>query len=140
MKRILTVLILVVGLLLMAGCGSIKLNDLPDGAIDFTMGTYSDPDHAGDEYGTIVYDGREYVLYGTQRKTVKDSAIDKCIGYLEGDSDERVYTLSETDDYIATYRVNGVMEQFSFWRALDTAGAEVETPNYIIDLGYDLWK
>lgn len=38
------------------------------------------------------------------------------------------------------YYVNGMMEQPDFYRAIDTVGVDVHTPNYIESLDYDIWK
>lgn len=139
MKKITTVLLLVC-ILLLGGCGKSVIYDLPDGVQEIETCDYTNPDDPEDGYRAIIYEGRTYVFYGTQGKTIKDSMIEKCIGYTDGDTNSRVYTLVGTDDYIADYYVNGEMEQFHFSRAVDTIGKEIETPDYITGLDYDLWK
>ena len=122
------------------GCRTGKIYRLPDNISELKTGTYINPDDKEDSYLTIIYNGREYAAYGVQGKTIKDSMIDKCIGYIDGDTNSRVYSLVDTKDYIADYYVNGVMEQVGFLRAIDTIGKSVDTPDYIDDLEYDIWK
>lgn len=38
---------------------------------------------------------------------------------------------------VAAYHIRGIMEQFNFWRALDTVGKTMETPDYIDSLQYN---
>lgn len=139
MKRLFAVLLLIC-VLMLGGCGKSVIYDMPDGVQEIETCDYKNPDDPEDGYCAIEYNGRIYAPYGTQGKTIKDSMIEKCIGYTDGDTNCRVYTLSGTDDYIADYYVNGEMEQFHFSRAVDTVGKEIETPDYIISLDYELWK
>ena len=114
---------------------------LPEDAVDFTTTEYINPDDAEDGYaGVVEYNGRQYVLYGVQSGTVKLSRIGECIGYCDGDANARVYSLDETGDYLAEFYANGMMEQVTFLRALDTAGKEIYTPDYIDSLGFELWN
>ena len=127
-------------MLLLTGCSRGKLYDEPEEFPELQTGTYVNPDDPEDSYVTVLYDGREYVLYGTQSKTIRDSMIAACVGYLDGDTNERVYTLTDTTDYIAEFYVNGIMEQVNFLRAADTIGKDADTPDYISSLDYDIWK
>jgi len=43
------------------------------------------------------------------------------------------------DDYIVS-RDNGWMSQPMFYRAVDTKGKDVYTPDYIDSLDYEYWK
>jgi hypothetical protein len=43
-------------------------------------------------------------------------------------------------DFIASYYVDGEMEQFDFWRSVDTIGQEIEVPDFMDDLGYEIWN
>ncbi len=126
--------------LLLTGCGSSKLYDKPEDFPELQTGTYVNPNDPEDTYKTVLYGDREYVFYGTQGKTVRDSMIAACAGYLGGDTDDRVYTLTDTEDYIAEYYVSGIMEQVGFFRASDTIGQNIDTPDYIDSFDYDIWK
>lgn len=77
--------------------------------------------------------------------TLKENDIEACVGYLvqngEDSTDYRVYTLSynANDDYLMLY-VDGVMNQPDFWRATDTRGMVIDTPEYIDNLDYTYWE
>jgi hypothetical protein len=32
------------------------------------------------------------------------------------------------------------MEQFDFWRSVDTIGKEIDVPDFIANLGYEIWN
>ena len=139
MKRIIT--LLTAALLIASMLCACAPEPLPEDAAEFTMIEYVNPDDPEDGYaGVIVYNGREYVLYGVQGKTVRLDKLGECIGYCDGDTNARVYSINETSDYLAEFYVNGMMEQVTFLRALDTAGEEIYTPDYIDSLGYELWE
>lgn len=36
--------------------------------------------------------------------------------------------------------VDGIMNQPDFWRAIDTRGMVIDTPDYIDSLGYSYWE
>lgn len=142
--------ILILGL---CGCG-IKYPDLKDNAIAFNMGEYTDESDDNAKYGTIEYNGRTYMPYGTLNGSLKSKNIRECIGYIiqnensspavdGNDKETRVYTLAEDCDknYLMVYYVGTVlMNQPDFWRAVDTKGNNIDTPKYIEPLGYNYWK
>ncbi len=141
-KRIISLLI--VCILVLSGCGKNRYPDLPKDAIAFKT---------GEEMG-IVYNKREYVCFGTIGKTMKNSEVDKCIGYIiqdennssvpdENDKDTRVYTLKSDDNnnFLMVYYVGTtLMNQPEFYRAIDTKGENISIPEYIEDLEYEWWK
>ena len=140
-KTVLFLLALALIMSLLCACGESVIKKLPEDAQNIVTAEYTNPDNADDGYaGVIEYGGRTYVIYGTQSGTIRESMIKECIGYTDGDTNSRVYTLNDTDDYIATYYVNGEMEQLTFLRALDTRGEDIDTPEYISSLDYELWK
>ena len=110
--------------------------DLPEDPVAFE-------DRDSDEYDmrVLTVGGRDYMPFGTLKNVMNDSAIRECLGYLNGDENTRVYTLEEDafTNYIMIKNVNGVMEQPDYWRAVDTMGENVATPNYIESLGYEEW-
>ena len=140
-KVILCMIAAISALCILCACGESVIKNLPENAPNIVTTEYTNPDNADDGYaGVIEYGGRTYVFYGTQSGMIRESMIKECIGYTDGDTNSRVYTLNDTDDYIATYYVNGEMEQFHFLRALDTVGEDIATPEYIDSLDYELWK
>jgi hypothetical protein len=32
------------------------------------------------------------------------------------------------------------MEQFDFWRSVDTIGKEIDVPDFIDSMGYEIWN
>ena len=152
MKRKLFGMILLGVLVLgFAGCG-IKYPELKDDAIAFDMGEYID--ESDEEYGTIEYNGRVYLPYGTIKNSLRSTDINECIGYIIqneetssivdfDDKDTRVYTLADDPDenYLMEYYIGTtLMNQPSFWRAVDTRDSQIDTPQYIESLDYSYWK
>ena len=113
---------------------------------------YNDDDGVG--YLTIEYNGRTYMPYGTLKGSLKEKNIDKCIGYRIQDEnsssivgkdnkDIRIYTLVDDKDnnFLMEYYIGtNLMNQPSFYRAIDTKGKNISVPNYIENLGYNYWK
>ena len=120
--------------------------ELPADPIEFDMGEFTNEDDPEDGYRTIEYNGRTYLPYGTLGKTIRKNDIGTCLGYLVQDGEKleevRVYTLTgDTEqNYLMDYSITGFMEQPSFWRAMDTKGKDVSTPDYIDSLGYEYWE
>ena len=135
----------------LCACSS-KYPELEDDAIAFEAGDFFDENYPDVGYITIEYNGRVYMPYGTGNVGKKD--IDKCIGYIIEDEtissvvdrnskDTRVYTLTEDkeNNYLMVYYIEDqVMNQPSFWRAIDTIGQGINTPKYITKLDDDYWK
>ena len=140
-------------LTILSGCMKKPLPDLPSDAAAFEMGVFTDNEHDNAAYGTIEYNGRIYIAYGTISNTYRQSYIESCIGYIVQDehsssvidlnnTDRRIYTLSadpernflmEYDDSVK------LMNQPSFFRAIDTNGKDIEIPNYIEPFEYEFW-
>lgn len=147
MKRKAGILVAVILVLVLVGCGQIKYPELPNDAIAFKMGEYIDKNDDDAAYATIEYEGRTYMPYGTLGKTLHEKNIDACVGYLvqdgEKDTDLRVYTLVDDieHNYLMDYYVAvDLMNQPGFWRAVDTKGKEINTPEFIDSLEYSYWK
>lgn len=89
------------------------------------------------------YKGRTYIPYGTVENTFDD--VDQCLGYIlqddETDKDYRVFTLKadKNNNFLATYIASGEMDQFGFWRAIDTRNTQIDIPDYISSLQYEFW-
>ena len=140
--------VLAVSASLMTGCGAISYPEMTDDAITFEMGTFKNPENDKDLFGTLEYNGRTYIAFGTVNNSFNDTYIDKCIGYIVNDEDpqdknRRVYTLAGDADqnFLIDYdNTVKLMYQPDFWRAIDTKGKEIDIPGYIDDLGYDYWK
>lgn len=146
MKKIITLLLSLICILTLVGCNQTKYPELPQDAIAFDMGEYIDKDDDEASYATIEYGGRIYIPYGTIGKTFHETDVDSCIGYLvqdgEKDTDQRIYTLVDDIEcnYLMDYYVgDSFMNQPCFWRAIDTKGKEITTPEYIDSLEYQYW-
>ena len=124
---------------LMAGCGD-GAYALPADAPQLEQATYVNENDKEDTYNAIMYGGREYVCYGTLGGSFRDKEVEACIGYTGSDRNERVCTLRATKDYIMQTYVNGVMDQPVFYRAADTLGKDIYTPDYIDSLDHELWQ
>ena len=136
----------------LAGC-EVNYPELKDDAIAFDMGEYIDEGNDNAGYGTIVYNGRTYMPYGTIKNSIKSKDIKECIGYIIqnensssivdlDDKDTRVYTLAEdhNENYLMIYYIGtALMNQPDFWRAVDTKSSEIDTPNYIGSSDYGFW-
>lgn len=151
-KKLFGILLLGVFILGITGC-EVKYPDLKDNAIAFSMGEFTDESDNDAKYGTIEYNGRTYMPYGTLKGVIKSQNINKCIGYIiadessssivdENDRDTRVYTLIEdaNENYLMIYTREALMNQPDFFRAVDTKGKKIDTPNYIDSLNYNYWN
>lgn len=153
MKTKLFVLLLGFLIFYLTGCG-VKYPDLENDAIAFNMGEYTDVSDDDAKYGTIQYNGRVYMPYGVLKGVINAKDIKKCIGYIiqnensssiidQNNKDTRVYTLTEdlNENYLMIYYIGTTeMNQPDFWRAVDTKGKKIDTPNYIDSLDYNYWK
>ncbi len=155
-KILLLIISLVLSIVFMFGLTSDidEYPDLKENAIAFNMGEYIDKNDDDAGYGTIIYNGRTYMPYGTLKRGIKSKNIKECIGYIiqnensssivdENNKDTRVYTLIEdpNENYLMIYYIGTtLMNQPAFWKAIDTKDRKVDTPNYIVSLDYGYWK
>ena len=129
-----------------AGCGNRIDYSLPDNPIAFETGTYENPYDDEDTYLSIVYNGRTYIGYGTIKGKIAAEDVGKCLGFIVQDNvryeESRIFILKDDPDsnYLCRFETEGVMNQPDFFRAIDTVGQDIYTPDYIEDLGYDFWK
>ena len=155
MKKLLTVFgIVVICGCLFSGCGKNKLPDLPENAAAFRMGTFTDSANDNASYGTIEYENRTYIMYGTVNNSYDQSCVEACVGYIVKDGssssytdpenkDRRVYTISGDPehnfllDYDSTVKL---MNQPDIFRAVDTRGEDIEVPSYIDSFAYEFWE
>jgi hypothetical protein len=140
-------------LLSLSGCTKRPLPELPNDAVAFEMGTFIDDKHDGDSFGTIEYNGRTYIAYGTINDKYKQSCIESCIGYIIQDehsssvvdlnnTGRRIYSLSGDSEhnFLMDYDDSvKLMNQPGFFRAIDTNGKDIDIPDYIDPLGYEIW-
>lgn len=95
---------------------------------------------------SFYYNDRLYELFGVQDKKMKDDDIGEAIGYLVRNKDElhytgsKLYTLSDTQDFIMEKDDDEFMSIRCFYRAYDTKDKVIEIPEYIYDQEYDWWK
>ena len=155
MKRLITaVCTIMICLLALGGCMKKPLPDLPDDAAAFDMGTFRDSDHDNALFGSIEYNGRVYISYGTINGKYRQSCIDSCIGYIiqnENSSsvidpenkDRRIYTIAGDPEHNFLMEFDAsvkLMNQPDFLRAVDTNGKMIEIPEFIDALGYEFWE
>ena len=146
-------IIIVIFLFGLTGCG-MKYPELEKDAIAFQTSSYIDKKDDDASYLTFEYKGRTYLPYATQKGRLKSSDIDKCIGYIIQDDnsssvvdptnkDTRIYTLSEDkeNNFLMEYYIGtNLMNQPTFYRAIDTKGKEISIPKIIDDTDYNYWK
>ena len=125
-----------------AGCGRDYLK-LPDDPIEFVPYSFLSEDTQG--LDVIVLDERPFVVYGTLKDSLKlDEVVDKVLGYrysenAPDDRSEFVIKLNGTDDYLMVYYADAFMQPPVFYRALDTEGQDIYTPDYIESYGDSIW-
>jgi hypothetical protein len=151
MKKTIKISLIVLGIIVLLICilkltrFGVKYPEFNDDAISLIMGEYIDESN-DDSYGTIEYNGRIYILYGTLKHSLKTKDINECIGYIIQDEDNknsRVYTITEdlNNNYLMVYDAEtNLMNQPDFYRAVDTKGEKIDTPSYIDSLDYNFWK
>jgi hypothetical protein len=128
---------------MLSGCMNSVHYDIPSDAIPISCSdemVYVNPNDSEDTYAYVEINGVRYLPYGTQGKTITSKEVGSCIAYEETDSNDRFYAVKGSDTFIARYYVHGEMEQFGFWRSADTIGQEIDIPDFIIDLGYEIWN
>ncbi|MBR4162713.1 MAG: hypothetical protein IKR11_04260 [Solobacterium sp.] len=155
MQKILTATcIVMICIFTLTGCIKKSLPGLPDNAIAFEMETFQDKKHDDALFGTIEYNGRVYIPYGTINNHYNQSHIASCIGYIIQDeqsssvvdpnnTDRRIYTLSNDPEhnFLMEYDASTkLMNQPGFFRAMDTKGKSIFIPNYIDTLEYEFWE
>ena len=119
---------------LFTGC-SILMNfqgrkpDLPADAESFKK-------HNADSCNLMLIDvnGRTYAPFGTLNGKIKNDDLRDCLGYVDNDKNDRIYTLWQDpfDNYLVTMNVNGIMDQPVIWRDHSTYGEDIFTPEYIV--------
>ena len=146
MKKTITILLLLALLAVLAGCGGRLAPELPEQPTEFVLEDYVNPSDPEDGYVVFSYKGRSYAYYGTIKRSLRAEDLGPCLGYTvqEGEklTDMPVCLLSADPEanYLVRIPVGGFMDQPDFFRALDTAGKEIDTPDYIQSLDYDIWK
>ena len=140
------VLIAAAMLPLLTGCSRRIDYDLPKSPIEFHTGTFINPADSEDSYQSIEYDGRTYIGYGTLKNSIDGNDVGKCLGYIVQDGvvmkDVRLLLLNNDPDanYLVQIFTDGFMNQPIFFRAIDTKGKAIGTPQYIERLDYPYWK
>ena len=135
--------LLIISLVLLLTVCGLKYPELESDAISFIPSSFIDENDDDAAYRTIEYKDRIYMPYGTIKKTVRSSDIDKCIGYIEEDKDTRIYTLKadENNNFLMEYYIGTtLMNQPVFYRAVDTNGVDIDVPKYILSLDYNYWR
>ena len=103
----------------------------------------ADPD---DTCQSIEYDGRTYIWYGTLKSRIDGNDVGKCLGYIVQDGtimkDSRIFLLNADPDanYLVRLSTEGFMDQPDFFRALDSRGKTISTPQFIERVGHSSWE
>lgn len=154
MNKIMTfICFIIICLFVMTGCMVETLPDITSNAIGFDMGSFHDTEHDDALFGSIEYNGRTYIAYGTSNNKYKKSDIESCVGYIiqnansstvidPSNTNRRIYTLSgdPEHDYLMDFDDSiKLMNQPTFYRAIDTKGKTIDTPIFIDSLGYEFW-
>lgn len=89
----------------------------------------------------IEVNGRKYAPFGTLNGTLKNSSLQDCLGYIDNDKNNRIYSLNDEPygNYLVTKNVSGIMEQPMFWRDWATYGEDIFTPEYIVSKDDIYW-
>ena len=89
----------------------------------------------------IEVNGRKYAPFGTLNGTLKNSSLQDCLGYIDNDKNDRIYSLNDEPygNYLVTKNVSGIMEQPMFWRDWATYGEDIFTPEYIVSKDDVYW-
>lgn len=146
MKKVITILLILAMLSALAACGRGRAPELPEAATEFVLGDYVNPADPDDGYAAISYKGRVYAYYGTIKRSLRAEDLGPCLGYTvqegEKQEDQRICLLAADpeENYLARIPVDGFMDQPDFFRALDTAGRAIDTPDYIQSLDYSIWE
>ena len=129
-----------------SGCAKRIDYSLPPDPIAFDMVSFVNPADSEDTYLSITYNGRKYICYGTIKGSINGDDVGACLGYTvqEGKADEnsRIFLLKadSSANYLVEIYINGEMDQPTFFRATDTAGKDIFTPDCIESLDYGYWK
>lgn len=151
--RLAAVCVILLSLFVLNGCAKKSLPDLPNDAAAFEFGSFEDVEHDHALFGTIEYNGRTYIAYGTTNRLFKPGCVESCVGYIIQDehsasvadpnnTDRRVYTVtgdSEQNFLIEYDDTVKLMNQPTFYRATDTKGKAINVPDYIDSLSYEFW-
>ena len=127
------------------GCGRDYLK-LPEEPTVFYPYTYDTSADGSQNYEALAYNNRPYVVYGTLKNSMKlNEVVESVLGYrynenVPDDRGELVIKLNGTDDYLMIYFVDAFMQPPVFYRAMDTAGQDIYTPDYIESYGDELWN
>ena len=154
MKKVITILLILAMLSALAACGRGLAPELPEAATEFVLGNYVNPADPDDGYAAISYKGRVYAYYGTIKRSLRAEDLGPCLGYTvqaclgytvqegEKQEDQRICLLAADpeENYLARIPVENFMNQPDFFRALDTAGKAIDTPDYIKSLDYSIWE
>lgn len=135
------ILCIILSVLLLTGCEEYdKIHTLPATAVNFQTSTYVDPYNPYDRYTLVVeYNGRKFVPYGTQKDSFKQQSIKECIGYINGNTNERIYSLVSNNDFLAYHVEGAAINEYTFLRALDTRNQDISIPSFIASSSYKLW-
>ncbi|SCW50514.1 hypothetical protein SAMN02910456_01472 [Ruminococcaceae bacterium YRB3002] len=141
-KVVVKILVPVVCTALLTGCyrtGNPRVWELPSDPVSYETETCAgeDPD-----LKKITVGEREYMIFGSVKDHMYDDFVDQCLGYIGDDTNMRIYTVNDDRqmNYLITRNVEENKDKVRFWRASDTAGMNIDTPYYIVPLGYDVWS
>ena len=111
MKRVIPIIVI---LILLSGCSTSKIKDLPKDPIEFKRGMIATEDEE-EYYTTIEHDDKKYIMYSSlvTKNNSYYYAFGDCLGFVDNDTNDRIYKLKgeDSDKWLINYYVNGEMEE-----------------------------
>lgn len=135
-KKLLAILVLVLGITGVCGCAAVRSLKLPENPKVFTIETI-------DKVKYITCDGRQYVEFGKFTEYFADK-IDSCIGYIdEGETildDRYICTIiRDSNENLITAISPSNVGSATVWRDVSTKDG-IDIPEFVIPGDFDFWK
>lgn len=116
------------------GCAGIML---PGGrAPELPANAQSFKTHGADSSSLTFIDvnGRTYASFGKLNGKLRNSSLQDCLGYVDNDKNDRIYSLNEEPfgNYLISKNASGIAGQTVIWRDFATYGEDIFTPEYIV--------
>ena len=89
----------------------------------------------------IDVNGRTYVPFASVKGNMFNSEFRECLGYLDDNRSERIYTLCDDpfDNYLVVMNIDSFMDSPSVWRDFATYNKDILTPDFVDPLGNEEW-
>ena len=89
----------------------------------------------------IKVGGRTYALFGAVKGDMYNSEFRDCIGYVDDNMEERIYTLCDDpfDNYLVTVNIGSLMDSPQIWRDFATYNEDILTPDFVDPMDNEEW-